>query len=70
MSAIADDAPVSSALNLPLPATKSILREVFTAVSAWRRTGGRLRLKGATLDACASAFEHELLDEARSLLGK
>jgi hypothetical protein len=31
---------------------------------------GRLRLKGATLNAYASAFEHELMDEARSLLGK
>ena len=51
-------------------AAKSILREVFTAVSAWRRTGGRLRLRGATLDAYASAFESELMDEARSLLGK
>ena len=49
---------------------KSILREVFTAVSAWRRTGRRLRIKGATLDAYTSAFEHELMDEARSLLAK
>jgi serine/threonine-protein kinase HipA len=49
---------------------KSILREVFTAVSAWCRTGRRLRIKGATLDAYASAFEHELMNEARSLLAK
>ena len=50
-------------------AAKRILREVFTAVSAWRWTGARLRLRGATLDAYTSAFEHELMDEARSLLG-
>jgi hypothetical protein len=37
-------------------------------VSAWRQTGARLHLKGATLDAYASAFEHDLMDEARSLL--
>ena len=49
---------------------KGILREVFTAVSAWRRTGRRLRIKGATLDAYASAFERELMNEARSLLAK
>ena len=49
---------------------KSILREVFTAVAAWRRTGRRLRIKAATLDAYASAFEHELMDEARSLLAQ
>lgn len=51
------------------PATaKTILREVFTAVSAWRRTGRKLRLKAATLDTYASAFEHELMDETRRLL--
>ena len=56
--------------GLKASAAKSILREVFTALSAWRRTGRRLRLKAATLDAYASAFEHELMDEARSLLAK
>jgi hypothetical protein len=50
------------------PAARSILREVFTAVAAWRRTAARLRLKRATMEAYASAFEHELMDEARRLL--
>src|SRR5438034_2320963 len=49
---------------------KKILREVFTAVSGWRNTGRRLRLKAQTLDAYASAFEHPLIDEARQLLGR
>lgn len=44
------------------------ISEVFTAVSAWRNTGRRLRFKTFTLDAYASAFEHELMDEARRLL--
>jgi hypothetical protein len=44
------------------------LREVFTAVSAWRRTARRLGLESATIGAYASAFEHELMDEARRLL--
>lgn len=85
MSAIADKTPISEEyeeasidgalavagrFGLKVPAAKSILREIFTAASAWRRTGARLRLKGATLDAYASAFEHELMDEARALLGK
>ena len=61
---------VAGRFGIKPPAAKSILREVFTAVSAWRRTGARLRLRGATLDAYASAFEHELMDESRSLLGK
>ncbi|MBU6402167.1 MAG: hypothetical protein KGS61_17755 [Verrucomicrobia bacterium] len=42
-----------------------ILRDGFTAVSGWRRIGAKLRLKPATLDAYASAFEHELMGEAR-----
>ncbi len=49
---------------------KKILREVFTAVSGWRNTGRRLRLKALPLDAYASAFEHPLIGEARQLLGK
>jgi serine/threonine-protein kinase HipA len=51
-------------------AAKGVLREVFAAVAGWRRTAKRLRLKGETIEAYASAFEHELMDEARGLLGK
>ena len=47
---------------------KTILHEVFSAVSAWRKTGRQLRIKANTLDAYASAFEHPLMDEARCLL--
>ena len=61
---------VAERFGIKAAAAKSILREVFTAVSAWRRTGRRLRLKGVTLDAYASAFEHELMEEARTLLAK
>ena len=49
---------------------KKILRQVFTAISDWRNTGRRLRLKALTLDGYASAFEHPLIDEARQLLGR
>ncbi len=48
---------------------KAILRQTVEAVQAWRTTGRQLRIKAATLDAYASAFEHGLLDEARQLLG-
>ena len=47
---------------------KTILREVFAAVSEWRRIAGQLRIKVATLNAYASAFEHERMDEVRRLL--
>jgi len=57
-------------VEIRVPAAKRILREVFTAVSAWRRTAGRLGLKAATLDAYASAFDHARMDEARRLLAK
>lgn len=49
---------------------KTILREVFDAVSEWRKTGRQLRVKATTLDAYASAFEHPLMDETSRLLGK
>jgi serine/threonine-protein kinase HipA len=50
--------------------SKKILREVFDAVSKWRKVGRQLRLKATTLDAYASAFENPLMDEARCLLGQ
>jgi serine/threonine-protein kinase HipA len=50
--------------------SKKVLREVFTVVSAWRKTGRQLRLKASTLETYASAFEHPLMDEAGRLLGK
>jgi serine/threonine-protein kinase HipA len=51
-------------------ASKKILREVFMAVSGWRKTGRQLRLSAAVLDAYASAFEHPLMTEAAQLVGK
>jgi serine/threonine-protein kinase HipA len=50
--------------------SKRILREVFAAVSGWRKTGRKLRLKASVLDIYASAFEHPLMDEAARLLRK
>ena len=47
---------------------KKILREVFTAVSGWRKTGRQLRLKASTLDSYATAFEHPLMGETRRLI--
>jgi serine/threonine-protein kinase HipA len=46
----------------------SILTEVTAAVTDWRKIGKHLRIKAATLDAYASAFENPLMDEARKLL--
>lgn len=78
-TAITEDQPepaIASALaaaprfGLKAGESKKILREVFTAVSGWRKTGRQLRFKASTLDTYASAFEHPLMDEARQLLGK
>lgn len=49
---------------------KRILREVFTAVSGWRKTGRQCRLSAAVLDAYASAFDQPLMTEAARLLGE
>lgn len=66
---IAGALAVAPRFGIKTSAAKAILREVFTVVSLWRQTAGRLRLKKGTLDAYASAFEHELVDEARRMLG-
>jgi serine/threonine-protein kinase HipA len=60
---------VAARFGLKPAEAKTILHEVFTAVSAWRQAGRKLRLKAGTLDAYDSAFEHELMDEARRVLG-
>ena len=47
---------------------RTILREVHTAVSRWRRTAKSLRLGVGTLAAYTTAFEHPLMDEAGRLV--
>ena len=49
---------------------RKVLRDVFTAVSGWRKTGRQLRLSAAVLDAYASAFENPLMTEAAPLVGQ
>lgn len=44
---------------------KKIIREVYSAVSAWRQTGKKLRIKSSTLNAYATAFEHVMMTEAQ-----
>jgi serine/threonine-protein kinase HipA len=46
---------------------KKIVREVFVAVSGWRKTGKKLRIKSSSLDPYATAFEHPMMNEAKSL---
>jgi len=62
-------AALAAAPRFGLKATtaKTILRDVLAAVSGWRKTGRQLRLKAATLDAYATAFDHQLMDEAGQL---
>jgi len=56
--------------GLKAPESKKILREVFNVVAGWHKTGKQLRVKAATLDAYASAFDHSLMNEAGRLIGK
>lgn len=67
---IAGAMEVAPRFGLKTAEARMMLREVFVAVSGWRTTGKRLRLKAPTLDAYASAFQHPLIDEARQLLGQ
>lgn len=57
----------ASRFGLKGPEAKAILREVFTATSAWRDTGRQLRINATTLDAYTTAFENPHLQEAASL---
>jgi len=68
--AIAGALAAAGRFGLKAAESNRILREVFAAVSGWRKTGRQLRLKASTLDAYASAFEHPLMDETRRLIGK
>ena len=60
----------ASRFGLKQKEAKTILGEVFSAVSTWHQTGIQLRIKLATLDAYASAFENPLMEEAKRLLSK
>jgi serine/threonine-protein kinase HipA len=59
---------VAPRFGLKASEAKDILRQVFDAVSGWRKTARRLKLRAGTLEAYASAFEHSLIDQARMLL--
>jgi serine/threonine-protein kinase HipA len=59
---------VAPRFGLKASEAKQILRVIFTVVSSWRKTGRQLRLKASTLDTYASAFDHPLMEETRSLL--
>jgi serine/threonine-protein kinase HipA len=64
---IADALAVAPRFALTSSQSKSILRQVVAGLANWRQVGRQLRLKAATLNAYASAFEHPLMDEARGL---
>jgi serine/threonine-protein kinase HipA len=61
---------VAPRFGLDATESEKIFREVFVAVSSWRKIGRQLRIKASCLDAYASAFEHPLMDEARQLARK
>ncbi len=61
---------VAPRFGIKAPDAKRILREVFAAISRWKRTGQRLGLKAARLDPYATAFETNLTREARSVVAR
>lgn len=65
---IAGALAVASRFGLKLSEAKTMLKEVFGAVSRWRQAAGKLGLKAATQQQYSTAFDHELMDEARTLL--
>lgn len=68
MPGIAGALAVASRFGLRPPEAKTILKEVLMAVSRWRQAAKKLGLGSTTQTEYSSAFEHELMDEARALL--
>jgi len=67
---IAGALEVASRFGLKAAEARATLREVFGAVSIWRKIAGKLGMRGSTLETYSSAFENKLVDEARTLLKK
>jgi serine/threonine-protein kinase HipA len=65
---IAGALAVASRFGLKAADARRILGEVLRAVSAWHRIAGRLHLKATTTEAYASAFDHDLVEEARHVM--
>jgi len=66
---IAEALRVAPRFSLTSAEARTILREVFYAVSKWHETGKKLRIKATTLTAYRSAFEHPMAEEAKRLIG-
>ena len=49
---------------------RAILQEVVITLSGWHPAGKRLGIKAATLNAYESAFQHDLMAEAKSILSR
>jgi serine/threonine-protein kinase HipA len=54
--------------DLSPEAAKAILKGVVDTLAGWRKTGQRIGIKAATLDAYNTAFANPLMDEAQALL--
>jgi len=55
-----------SAFGIKNAQATTILREVVALITDWRKTGKQLHLKFSTLNVYSNAFEHSLMEEARS----
>lgn len=58
---------VASRFALSPTEAKTTLRKMYHAVKRWRETGRSLRIKAATLDAYATAFENPRMAEALAM---
>jgi hypothetical protein len=58
---------IASSFGLTAARAKTILRELIEVIGNWRQVAKRLRLPAPIVAAYASAFEHEVMDEARTL---
>jgi serine/threonine-protein kinase HipA len=67
---MSDALDVAARFGLGPSEAKKILGEVVNAVSQWKESGAKLGIKSSTLAAYESAFDHEMMREARRLFAK
>ena len=59
---------IAESLGLTAVKAKAVVRDLVKVIADWRQLAKKLRLPAATVAAYASAFEHEVIDEARALV--
>jgi len=58
---------IAASFGLTAARARTILRELVEVIGDWRQVARKLKLSGPIVAVYASAFEHEVMDEARTV---